>query len=92
MTCGCDNSDGHMKVLPDCGCGCRGRNQEKKLAISALAAIMFFIVANPATYELTRNIFGSWVGSADGCPSMEGLSLHTLVFLLLTWLSMNVSK
>ncbi len=49
-----------------------------------LPFITFFIVANPATFKLVRSVAGGWVASADGVPSVWGLLLHALVFVLLT--------
>jgi hypothetical protein len=46
--------------------------------------IVFFLVANPETFKLTRSLFGSWVGSTYGVPSNLGLLLHALVFVLLS--------
>jgi len=45
--------------------------------------IVFFLVANPETFKLTRSLLGSWVGSTYGVPSNLGLLLHALVFVLL---------
>jgi hypothetical protein len=44
--------------------------------------VIFFLVANPATFKLVRSILGSWVASADGCPTTSGLLLHALVYVL----------
>ena len=49
-----------------------------------LPFITFFIVANPATFKLVRSVAGGWVASAEGVPSVMGLLLHALVFVLLT--------
>lgn len=43
---------------------------------------VFFVVANPATFKLTRSIAGSWVAAADGVPTTAGLLLHALVFVI----------
>lgn len=48
-----------------------------------LPFIVFFIVANPATFKLVRSVAGSWVASAEGLPTTAGLLLHALVFVLL---------
>ena len=48
-----------------------------------LALALFFIVANPATFKLTRKVF-SPIASADGLPSQLGVLVHALVFVLLT--------
>jgi len=44
--------------------------------------ITFFAIANPETFKLVRSIAGSWVASADGCPTTAGLLLHSLVFVI----------
>jgi hypothetical protein len=44
--------------------------------------VTFCIVANPSTYKLTRKI-GGWVASPDGLPTMAGLVLHAIVFVIL---------
>ena len=54
-------------------------NPRKKI----LPFILFFIVANPATFKLVRSVAGSWVASAEGLPTTMGLLLHALVFVLL---------
>ena len=54
-------------------------NPRKKI----LPFILFFIVANPATFKLVRSVTGSWVASAEGLPTTLGLLLHALVFVLL---------
>ena len=45
--------------------------------------IVFFLVANPETFKLTRSLLGGWVGSTYGVPTNLGLLLHALVFVLL---------
>ena len=70
-----------MGLFKDCGCGCGGKKQEQKLAISLMAALVFFIVANPDTYRLMRAILGKWVSGPYGCPTTNGLNLHTIVFM-----------
>ena len=43
---------------------------------------VFFVIANPATFKLTRSVAGSWVAAADGLPTTAGLLLHALVFVI----------
>lgn len=81
-----------MGLFKDCGCGCNGKKQEQKLLISIMSALIFFIIANPDTFRLMRRILGSWVSGPTGCPTMKGLILHTLVFLLVSWGLMNIKK
>lgn len=86
MGCG---GDSQSMLFNDCGCGCKGKKQEKKFMISLMSALVFFLVAHPQTFLLVRKLVGEWVSSASGCPSKRGLLLHSLVFLLVTWGMMN---
>ena len=61
----------------------------KKVRISLLAALLFFIVANPKTYKIMRGVVGDWIASPTGCPTTDGLVLHTGVYLLITYLLMG---
>ncbi len=61
---------------------------DKKLRISVFAGILFFLIANPATFKLMSSILGNWVANA-GCPTTAGLILHTIVFIIVTRLSME---
>ena len=53
-------------------------NWQKKI----VPFVVFFAVANPATFKLTRSVAGSWVAAADGLPTTAGLLLHALVFVI----------
>ena len=81
-----------MGFFKDCGCGCGGAKAQQKFLISLMSALVFFVIANPDTFRLTRSIFGSWISGPTGCPTMRGLALHTVVFLLVTWAMMNIKK
>lgn len=85
---------GHKKswLFNDCGCGCKGKKQEQKFMISIMSALVFFIIANPDTFRITRRLFGKWISSPTGCPTGKGLMFHTLVFLLVTWGMMNIRR
>ena len=81
-----------MGLFSDCGCGCDGRKQEKKLFLSFMAALTFFIIASPETFRTMRKFLGKWVSSPTGCPTSNGLLLHTFVFMLVTWGLMNIKN
>jgi len=81
-----------MGFFKDCGCGCGGAKAQQKFLISVMSALVFFVISNPDTYRLTRTIFGKWVSGPTGCPSLRGLVLHTVVFVLITWGMMNIKK
>ena len=51
--------------------------------MSALLAILVFAtVASPLSYRTTRQL-GSWVADPFGVPTIPGLLLHGLVFVIL---------
>ena len=68
-----------------------GNNE--KLKNSIWAGIIFLILNLPATYNLTNNIFGSLtpISNFDGCPTTSGLILHSLVFIVIIRLMMDMN-
>ena len=81
---------GKSLLFKDCGCGCNGKKQEEKFMASLMAGAVFFLVANPEVYRVTRKLIGNWVATPTGCASTKGLLLHAVVFFLITWALMNV--
>lgn len=78
----------------DCGCGCAGlkKSDALKVKTSLQSAILFFIIANPYTYQIMTKIFGSWVSTGgSGCPTSAGLLLHSVVFGLIVFGLMKVT-
>ena len=61
-----------------------------QICVFMISAVIFFTVANPATFRLMRRMLGKWVSSPNGCPSIRGLALHSAVFLLIVWGLMQV--
>jgi len=49
---------------------------------SLLAILVFAAVASPASYRTTRQ-FGTWIAGPDGMPTIPGLLLHGLVYIIL---------
>jgi len=76
----------------DCGCGCGGAKKSDlvKVKYSFYSALVFFLLSNPETFKLTRQVFGAMIGTEDGCPRAGGLFLHTLVFMILIFLLMKI--
>ena len=81
-----------MGLFKDCGCGCGGAKARSKFIISIISALIFFIVANPSTFIIMRQILGSWVSGPNGCPTIMGLVMHTFVFFLIVWGMMHIQK
>ena len=52
-----------------------------------LAAVLFYVVSNPATYKLVESLLGRFFKIAmNGSPSPAGLVVHTAVFAALFYL------
>jgi hypothetical protein len=81
-----------MGLFKDCGCGCNGRKQQEKFVTALITGLVFFVIANPETFRLVRRVLGARIATPNGCPSTIGLLVHTLVFILLIWVMMNVKK
>jgi hypothetical protein len=48
---------------------------------SLLTILVFAALASPVSYRTTRQL-GSWVADASGVPTVLGLLLHGLVFVI----------
>jgi hypothetical protein len=57
-----------------------------------LAAVIYFLIANPMTYKIVDSILGTFfpVASASGCPTFAGLLFHTFVFFVVTYFVMSL--
>jgi hypothetical protein len=69
-------------------------SSSQKWQITLFSAFIFLLVVNPYTYNLTQKIFGDWLKigtvAVNGCPTIYGLLLHTLVYILLVRFSMDL--
>lgn len=43
-------------------------------------ALLFFLLSSPETYSLTNSVVGGL--SDNGCPTIKGLAVHTVVYLV----------
>jgi len=75
--------------------------EQKKWFFSAIAAVLFFIIASPEAYKIVQNyVFNPLtnlmktgaitIADSQGCPKMLGLLVHSIVFLLLTRAIMEI--
>lgn len=65
----------------------------KKWQISIFSAFIFILVISPYTYMFTQKVLGGLLGKiadSQGCPTIRGLVLHTLVYILLVRGSMDL--
>jgi hypothetical protein len=51
-----------------------------KVKYSLYSALIFFLIANPATFRVVNSIIPGV--AVNGCPTALGLLLHTFVFFL----------
>ncbi len=67
-------------------------SSSEKWHITLFSAFLFLLVVNPYTYNMTHSLFGKLIGpvAINGCPTMTGLLLHTVVYILLVRYSMDL--
>ena len=64
-----------------------------KWHISIFSAFIFILVIHPYTYKFTQQMLGGFLGKLsndNGCPTTRGLTLHTIVYILLVRGSMDL--
>lgn len=68
-------------------------SSNQKWQITIFSAVIFLLVVNPFTYKLTNTLFSRILGpiSVNGCPTVVGLILHTIVYILLVRYSMDLN-
>lgn len=59
-----------------------------KVSISFFSAILFALISLPQTYQLTKKLLGIKT-IKNGCPTFVGHVLHTIVFFIVSYLSMG---
>ena len=65
---------------------------QSKLSISAGSALLFALINLPETYKLTDSLLPlNLFDKSKNCPTYLGLLVHTVVFGLITFLSMGSS-
>lgn len=71
-------------------------SSDDKWKYSVIAGILFFVIANPHVYKAVDKIVGSVLGKTigkiagpGGCPTMVGLIVHSVVYILATRLLMD---
>lgn len=63
---------------------------QEKIAISANSAVLFYLLNLPFTYKLTNRLFSNTLyNTKTNCPTTIGLLVHTLIFFLITFLTMG---
>lgn len=63
-----------------------------KWIVSMIAGLLFLLISSPFLYEAVDSLtssFGLKIASADGCPNLGGLLLHSAVYMGMTRLLMR---
>lgn len=71
---------------------CACLTNQKKMYISIQTALIGFVIFNPVLFQLVRGILGGWIASADGCPTLMGSVVHTVVFAVVLYFLMKPKK
>lgn len=69
-------------------------NQEyNKWKYSILGGLVFFVLSSPTVYKMVNVLLNNslQVINKDGCPTMVGLLIHSLVYILLIRAMMNLN-
>lgn len=53
----------------------------KKLDHTIYGTLLYFFISNPSTYKITSSLLGSWISDPTGCPTIQGIALHTTVYI-----------
>lgn len=62
-------------------------NSKDKWITSSIGGLMFFVISSPFLYNTVNGLtsrFGLDIIDDDGCPNVQGLLLHTAVFIVAT--------
>ena len=68
-------------------------NKGLKWKYSFYSALIFYVISSSQAYTITENLLGSIINiSNKGCPTALGLFIHTIVFMVVLYLIMNLPK
>jgi hypothetical protein len=73
-----------MKIFGKSVGGKEGLADSQSAQYSFYATLLFFVIASPETYAITKKLFPWSTKSASLCPTLKGVLLHSAVFLLVT--------
>lgn len=62
-------------------------SNSEKWWVSIIAGVVFAVVSSPWLYSITNQIFSGALSNGGG-PTLQGLLLHTIVFILIIRLFM----
>lgn len=60
-----------------------------KWIVAIVSGLIFLLLSSPFLYEITDKIFSMFKISNNGCPTVMGLILHTIFFMLIIRLLMR---
>ena len=53
-----------------------------KLKHTIYGALIFFFISNPAFFSVTQSIFGTNISSTNGCPTLNGIMVHAVLYCM----------
>lgn len=74
---------------PKCG---KPFSKLDKFIVSILAGLLFLLFASPFMFTLTNKLLspvGLTTSSSDGCPTVAGLIVHSVVYIVVTYALMR---
>jgi len=54
----------------------------KKVKYSLYATLIFFALSSSALFEITRKVYSADLADANGCPTLLGVIVHSVVYFL----------
>lgn len=68
-------------------------NSNDKWRYTLYTTVIFLIVVNPATFLLVNGLLGSLIKISDskGCPTINGILVHAVVFTLILRYMMDLN-
>lgn len=60
---------------------------KKKLLISVFSGVLFAVLSLPLMYHITNVIFNHNT-IENGCPTITGIFIHSIIFIVIVFVSM----
>jgi hypothetical protein len=49
-----------------------------------MMGLLFMLLASSMAFQAVRSVLGGWIATAEGLPKVGGLTVHALVFMVLS--------
>lgn len=68
------------------------KNTGVKIKHSLYGTLIFYFLSSPAVYSLTNSFIGNKYSSKNGCPTIEGIMVHSLIYCVFLVLVMYLPE